>query len=47
MRTNRARRFDHAALEAMGERAVRSVHDGESRETVARIIGINRSTIYG
>lgn len=47
MRTNDARRLDHATLEAMRERAVRSVHDGESPETVARIIGINRSTIYG
>jgi len=47
MRTNDARRLDHVTLEAMRERAVRSVHDGESPETVARIIGINRSTIYG
>lgn len=47
MRTNDARRLDHATLEAMRERAVRSVHEGESPETVARIIGINRSTIYG
>jgi transposase len=31
----------------MRERAVRSIHDGESPEVVARIIGINRSTIYG
>jgi transposase len=31
----------------MRERAVRSVHAGESPETVARVIGINRSTIYG
>src|SRR5580658_6036465 len=47
MRTNDARRLDHATLEAMRERAVRSVHDGESPEAVARIIGISRSTIYG
>jgi transposase len=47
MRTNDARRLDHTTLEAMRERAVRSVHDGESPETVARIIGVNRSTIYG
>jgi len=31
----------------MRERAVRSVQDGESPEVVARVIGINRSTIYG
>jgi len=47
MRTNDARRLDHATLEAMRERAVRSVQDGESAEVVARIIGISRSTIYG
>src|ERR1700740_643778 len=47
MRTNDARRLNPATLEAMRERAVRSVHDGESPEVVARIIGINRSTIYG
>src|SRR6202008_1932924 len=47
MRTNDARRLDHATLEAMRERAVRSVHGGESPETAARIIGVNRSTMYG
>lgn len=31
----------------MRERAVRSVQAGESPEVVARILGINRSTIYG
>ena len=47
MRTNDARRLDHSTLEAMRERAVRSVQNGESPEVVARVIGINRSTIYG
>jgi len=47
MGTNDARQLDHATLEAMRERAVRSVHNGESPEVVARIIGISRSTIYG
>jgi transposase-like protein len=47
MRRNDARRLDHATLEAMRERAVRSVQDGESPEVVARVLGINRSTIYG
>jgi DNA invertase Pin-like site-specific DNA recombinase len=28
-------------------RAVRSVQDGESPEAIARVLGINRSTIYG
>ena len=31
----------------MRERAVRSVQDGESPEVVARVLGINRSTMYG
>src|SRR6516164_5890155 len=47
MRTNDARRLDHSTLEAMRERAVLSVQDGESPEVVASVIGINRSTIYG
>src|SRR5215831_17170429 len=47
MRANDARRLDHATLEAMRERAVRSVQDGESPEVVAGVLGINRSTIYG
>src|SRR5271154_2846781 len=47
MRANDARRLDHATLEAMRERAVRSVQDGESPEVVADVLGINRSTIYG
>jgi transposase len=46
MRANDARRLDHATLEAMRERAVRSVQDGESPEVVAGVLGINRSTIY-
>ena len=47
MRTNDARKLDHATLEAMRERAVRSVQNGESPEVVARVIGVNRSTMYG
>jgi transposase len=31
----------------MRERAVRSVQDGESPELMARVIGVNRSTMYG
>jgi len=44
---NDARGLDHATLEAMRERAVRSVQNGESPEVVARVIGVNRSTMYG
>jgi transposase len=47
MKANDARRLDHATLEAMRERAVRSVQDGESPEVVARVMGVDRSTIYG
>jgi transposase len=47
MRTNDARQLDHATLEAMRERAVRSVQEGESPEVVARVIGVGRSTMYG
>jgi transposase len=47
MKENDARRLDHATLEAMRELAVRSVQDGERPEVVARVLGIDRSTIYG
>ena len=46
MRKNDARQLDHATLEALRERAVQSVQDGESPETVSRALGINRSSIY-
>jgi transposase len=47
MRKNDARQLDHATLEAMRERAVQSVQAGESPEDVARVLGVNRSTMYG
>jgi transposase len=47
MRKNDARRLDHATLEAMRERAVLSVQNGESPEVAARVVGVNRSTMYG
>jgi hypothetical protein len=46
MKTKDARSLDHATLEAMRERTVRSVQHGESPEVVARVIGVNRSTMY-
>src|SRR6516162_5078099 len=46
MRKNDARQLNHATLEAMRERAVQRVQEGESPEDVARILGINRSTMY-
>ncbi len=41
------RRLDHKTLEAMRERAVRRVQDSESPEAVARVSGLNRTTVYG
>src|SRR5712672_567717 len=42
-----ARKLDHATLEAMRIRAVRSVQAGENPEVVARSLRISRRTIYG
>src|SRR6201997_2026481 len=47
MRQDDARKLDHATLEAMRIRAVRSVQAGESPEVVARSLRIVRRTIYG
>jgi transposase len=47
MRTNDARQLDYATLEAMCERALRSVQEGESPEVAARVVGVSRSTMYG
>ena len=41
MRENDARRLDHKTLEAMRERAVRQVQEGESPEVVARVLGLD------
>ena len=46
MRTDDARKLDHATLEAMRERAVRRVQEGESPEVVAKVFGIGRAAIY-
>ena len=46
MQENDARRLDHHTLEALRERAVRKVQEGESPEVVARVLGLNRSTVY-
>ncbi|MGA2091583.1 MAG: IS630 family transposase [Endomicrobiales bacterium] len=42
-----ARRLTHQMLTELRNRAVRSVQSGESPEDVARILGINRATVYG
>jgi transposase len=46
MRKDDARKLDHKTLEAMRDRAVRRVQDGESPEVVARIFGVGRTAIY-
>lgn len=47
MSKNDARKLDHATLEAMRVRAVRRVQEGESPEVIAKVLGLNRSTVYG
>src|SRR5277367_1254136 len=47
MNQDDARKLDHATLEAMRIRAVRSVQAGENPEVVARSLRISRRTIYG
>jgi hypothetical protein len=41
MKTNDARQLDHKTLTELRKRAVVSVQDGQSPETVARALGIN------
>src|ERR1700738_3265579 len=47
MKQDDARKLDHATLEAMRIRAVRSVQAGENPEAVARSLSISRRTIDG
>lgn len=47
MRQDDARKLDHATLEEMRMRAVRSVQTGESPAVVARSLRISSSTMYG
>ena len=47
MKTNDARQLDHKTLTELRKRAVVSVQDGQSPETIARALGIDRRTIYG
>jgi transposase len=46
MRKHDARTLDHATLEALRERAVQRVQEGESPEVVARVLWIGRTAIY-
>ena len=47
MKKDDARKLDHTTLEALRERAVQRVQDGENPEVIARVLGLNRSTVYG
>jgi transposase len=46
MRKDDARKLDHATLEALRMRAVRSVQDGESPEDVARTLRVTPRAMY-
>ena len=46
MRTDDARKLDHATLEALRMRAVQRVQEGEHPDDVAEIIGVGRAAVY-
>src|SRR5450631_2678420 len=46
MRKDDARKLDHKTLEAMRERAVQRVQEGESPEVVAQIFCVGRTAMY-
>jgi transposase len=46
MRSNDARKLDRQTQESLRMRAVASVHEGQSPELVAKVLGIHRDTIY-
>ena len=46
MRKHDARKLVHATLEALRERAVQRVEEGESHDVVAHVFGIRRTAIY-
>lgn len=47
MKKTDARRLDHKTLTELRNRAVNSIHEGQSPEIVARALSIHRVTIYG
>ena len=47
MKTHDLRRLDHKSLTEMRRQCVARVEAGESPETVARVMGIARATMYG
>ena len=42
-----ARKLSHDKLTELRRRAVSAVQNGESPEDVARVMGVNRVTVYG
>ena len=47
MRKDDARKLDHKTLEEMRMRTVKRIQDGESPAIIARVLGVDRSTVYG
>ena len=47
MRRNDARKLDHKTLEEIRIRDVKRVRDGESRQVLAKVFDLDRSTLYG
>ena len=47
MRKDDARKLDHKTLEEMRMRAVKRIQDGERPAIIARVLGVDRSTVYG
>ena len=47
MKTTDARRLTHKELTDLRKRGVTAVQEGESPETVARVLRVSRSTLYG
>jgi transposase len=47
MRKEDARKLDHKTLEEMRMRTVKRIQDGESPAIIARVLAVDRSTVYG
>jgi transposase len=47
MKKTDARKLSHDQLTDLRKRGVAAVQEGESPEDVARVLGVNRSTVYG
>jgi len=47
MKKNDARKLDHKTLEELRIRVVKRVQEGESPEVLAKVLGLDRTTVYG